>query len=44
MTPRIHIEIHHEPHRYTSAQLERAFVIARAIGRGKLVLVEPPAR
>jgi hypothetical protein len=42
--PGIHIETLHSPVNYPPAQLERAFAIARALKRGKMVLVEPPER
>jgi hypothetical protein len=40
----VHIETIHNPRRYTYAQIDRAFAIAQRLGRGKLVLVEPPKR
>ena len=42
--PGIHIETIHNPCLYTYAQVERACAIAMMLGRGKLVLVEPPGR
>jgi hypothetical protein len=36
------IETLEHPLRYTSAQLRRAGRIARLLGRGRLVLCEPP--
>ena len=38
----VHIETIHEPNGYTHGQIERACTIAQLIGRGKLVLLEPP--
>jgi hypothetical protein len=38
----VHIETIHEPNRYTYGQIERACTIAQLLGRGKLVLAEPP--
>ena len=40
--PGVHIETLHHPCRYTYAQIERAHAIAQMLGRGTLVLVEPP--
>jgi hypothetical protein len=42
--PGVHIETIKNPVEYTYAQIEKACVIAQALNRGKLVLVEPPAR
>ena len=42
--PGVHIETVHNPIRYTYAQIEQACAIAQLLGRGKLVLVEPPKR
>ena len=42
--PGVHIESIHNPRRYTYAQIGRACAIAQRLGRGKLVLVEPPKR
>jgi hypothetical protein len=42
--PGVHIETVHNPLRYRSAQIDRACAIAQRLGRGKLVLVEPPKR
>ena len=42
--PGVHIETIHNPRRYTYAQIDRACAIAQRLGRGKLVLVEPPKR
>jgi hypothetical protein len=40
----VHIETLHNPVRYTYAQIERACALAQLLGRGKLILVEPPQR
>ena len=40
--PGVHIETLQDPRRYTSDQIERACLIASLLGRGRLVLVEPP--
>ena len=42
--PGVHIETLQNPVRYTYAQIEQACAIAQLLGRGKLVLVEPPKR
>ena len=42
--PGVHIETIHNPRRYTDAQIDSACAIAQRLGRGKLVLVEPPKR
>jgi len=42
--PGVHIETVHNPVRYTYAQIEQACRIAAALGRGKLILAEPPRR
>ena len=42
--PGVHIKTLHNPCRYTYAQIEKAHAIAQTLGRGKLVLVEPPER
>lgn len=42
--PGVHIETLHSPVRYTWAQLEIACAVAQLLGRGKLVLLEPPQR
>jgi hypothetical protein len=42
--PSAHIETIHNPTRYTYAQIDRARAIAQMLGRGKLILVEPPRR
>ena len=42
--PGIHIETLHNPCDYTYAQIEKACAVAQLLARGKLVLVEPPAR
>jgi len=42
--PGVHIETIHNPIRYTYAQIEQACKIAAALGRGKLILAEPPRR
>lgn len=42
--PGVHIETIHNPCCYAYAQVERACAIAKMLGRGKLVLVEPPWR
>jgi hypothetical protein len=39
----IHLETMHAPTEYPPAQLEFAVAIARAMERGKFVLVEEPA-
>jgi hypothetical protein len=41
--PGVHVELLHNPLRYTHAQVELACRIAAALRRGKLVLVQPPA-
>jgi hypothetical protein len=40
--PGVHIETLHNPIRYTYAQIETVCAIAHLLGRGKLVLIEPP--
>jgi hypothetical protein len=40
----VHIETLHNPLAYSNAQIEQARAIAQLLGRGKLVLVEPPHR
>jgi hypothetical protein len=40
--PGVHIDSIQNPRRYTYAQIDRACAIAQRLGRGKLVLVEPP--
>lgn len=42
--PGVQIETLDNPARYTHAQIERACVIAHALKRGRLVLVERPER
>ena len=42
--PGVHVETIHNRRDYTSAQIERACAIAQRLGRGKLVLAEPPER
>ena len=42
--PGIQIETLHDPRHYTPAQIERATLVARMLNRGKLVLVEAPAK
>jgi hypothetical protein len=42
--PGVHIETLHNPIQYTYSQIEKACAIAQMLNRGKLVLVEPPAR
>jgi hypothetical protein len=42
--PSIHIETLHNPQLYTSQQVDRALVVARALNRGRLVLAERPGR
>ena len=42
--PGVHIETVHNPIRYTYAQIEQACKVAAALGRGKLILAEPPRR
>jgi len=42
--PGVHIEsIHNNPRRYAYAQIDSPCAIAQGLGRGKLVLVEPPS-
>jgi hypothetical protein len=43
-TPGVHVETVENPIRYTYAQIEKACAIALGLGRGKLVLTEPPLR
>lgn len=43
-TRSVHIETLHPSARYSVAQINRAVRIAYIIGRGKLVLCEPPER
>ena len=40
--PGVHIETLDDPRSYTPEQIERACRIASLLGRGRLVLVEPP--
>jgi hypothetical protein len=40
----VHIETIYNLRRYTYAQIDRACAIAQRLGRGKLVLVQPPKR
>jgi len=40
----VHIETIQNPVRYTYAQIEQACKVAAALGRGKLILAEPPRR
>ena len=40
----VHIETLENPVYYTHAQLEQACALAQLLGRGKLLLVEPPRR
>jgi hypothetical protein len=40
----VSIETLQDPTRYTAEQIERAFAIAQALNRGKMVLAEPPHR
>jgi hypothetical protein len=42
--PGVRIETIDNPRRYTHAQIDRARAIAQRLGRGKLVLIEPPKR
>jgi hypothetical protein len=42
--PGVHIETLQNPVQYTYAQIERACALAQMLNRGKLVLVEAPAR
>jgi hypothetical protein len=42
--PDVHIETLHDPGRYTSAQIRCACRLARLLGRGRLILLEPPKR
>jgi hypothetical protein len=42
--PGIHIETLHSPQAYTSKQLDLACKVAGLLGRGRLLLVEPPRR
>jgi hypothetical protein len=42
--PGVHIETLHNPVHYTYAQIETACAVAQLLGRGKLVLAEPPRR
>ena len=42
--PGVHIETVYNPVRYTYAQIEQACKVAAALGRGKLILAEPPRR
>ena len=44
LIPGVYIETLQNPVRYTYSQIERACAIAQLLGRGKLVLVEPPRR
>jgi hypothetical protein len=41
-TPGVQIETLQDPTRYTPGQIDKALVVATTLGRGKLVLVEPP--
>ena len=41
--PDLWIETLQNPRRYSQAQLDRALVVAFALGRGTLVLAEPPS-
>lgn len=40
----VHIETLQNPARYTHEQIQFACTVASEMNRGKLVLVEPPAR
>lgn len=42
--PGVHIETLQNPVRYSLAQIELACKVAGILDRGKLVLLEPPAR
>ena len=44
MAATVHIETLSNPLSYSEQQLKRAIDIARALGRGKLVLCEEPRR
>jgi hypothetical protein len=44
MTPEIRVETVQHPQRYGPGQLDRAVRIAESMGRGLLVLCEPPHR
>ena len=44
MSDRVHVETLRHPAKYTFGQMERAKRIAHALGRGTLVLCEPPQR
>jgi hypothetical protein len=44
LIPGVQVETLHDPLRYTYSQIARAGVIARALKRGRLVLVERPER
>jgi hypothetical protein len=41
-TPTVHIETLQDPRSYTPEQIEHACRLATLLGRGRLVLVEPP--
>ncbi len=41
--PEIHVETIDHPLRYSIAQIERAFLVAHALNRGRFVLTERPA-
>ncbi len=43
-TPDVHVETLQDPARYTPGQIDQALALAARLGRGKLVLVEPPLR
>lgn len=40
--PGVHIETLHHPREYSVRQLEQAYKVATALGRGRLLLLEPP--
>ena len=42
--PTLHIETLNNPQLYTSQQVDRAVIVARALNRGRLVLAERPGR
>jgi hypothetical protein len=41
-SPGVHVETLQNPARYATAQIEIACALAKLLGRGKLVLAEPP--
>lgn len=42
--PDVEIETLHDPDRYSPVQIQRACRLARLLGRGRLILLEPPQR